>query len=356
MAEEDKESKTEEPTQKRLEDARKKGRVAKSIEVNTVFLLTTALVFFTFFGMNFIEEILLLWREYFSSAGDYELNSESLLHLLSMTMRQVFLILAPILLALVVVGVLSNYWQNDGWLFSWHPLTPQFGKLNPLKGWKRFLSTEGLNNLVKSLGKLGLVGTAVYYSVFDEWEKVPYLMELPVEQALQMLGQETFALFVKVLMVLFIIALLDFAFQKYKFKESMKMTKQEVKDERKEREGDPVIKSRIRQKQFEVFRRRMMAAIPEAEVVITNPTHLSVALRYDREKDHAPVVVAKGAGFVALRIREIAKEHDIPILEDKPLAQTLFKTVDIGETIPESLYKAVAQILAYVYRLKKNAI
>ncbi|MGK7346780.1 MAG: flagellar biosynthesis protein FlhB [Candidatus Nitrospinota bacterium M3_3B_026] len=352
MAEEDKDSKTEEPTEKRLDDTRKKGRTAKSLEVNTVFILTSALFFFTFFWTDFLESILSLWREYFSAAGEYEVTPDTLHHLLNMTIREMFFILAPILFTVAVAGVISNVWQNDGWIFSWDPITPKFNKLNPLTGWKKFLGLEGLNNLVKSLAKLGLVAVAVYYSLFEEWKRVPVLMELPVEQTLQMLGDETFWLMIKVLLALLLIAIADFAYQKYRHHESMKMSKQEVRDERKEREGDPIVKSRIRQKQFEIFRTRMMAGVPEAEVIITNPTHLSVALRYDREKDAAPVLVAKGAGHMALKIREIAKEHDIPIMEDKPLAQTLFKNVEVGEMIPESLYKAVAEILAYVYRLK----
>lgn len=352
MAEEDKDSKTEEPTEKRLRETREKGRTAKSLEINTVFILTATLLFFTFFWAGFLEDILALWREYFSAAGEYDVTPGALHHLLNVTMRKVFFILAPVLFTVAAAGVVSNVWQNDGWIFSWDPIMPKFNKINPLTGWKRFLGVEGLANLAKSMAKLGMVAVAVYYSLFEEWKKVPVLMELPVEQTLQMLGDETFWLVVKVLMALMIIAIADFAYQKYRFHESLKMTKQEVKDERKEREGDPIIKSRIRQKQFEVFRRRMMAGVPEAEVIITNPTHLSVALRYDRLKDSAPVVVAKGAGYIALRIREIAKEHDIPIMEDKPLAQTLFKNVEIGEMIPESLYKAVAEVLAYVYRLR----
>lgn len=356
MAEVDQESKTEEPTEKRLRESREKGRTAKSMEVTTVFILTAALVFFTFFSVWFIENILLLWREFFSASGQYTINTETLQHILRLIMSRLFLLLGPVLVAIAIMGVLSNYWQNDGWIFSWHPLAPQWNKINPLTGWKRFIGVEGLNNLIKSLAKLTLVAVTVYLSLFDEWEKAPVLMELPVWQTLQMLGEETFYLVLKVLMVLIIIAIADFAFQKYRYKENLKMSKQEVKDERKDMEGDPIIKMRIRQKQFEMFRQRMMAEVPEAEVIITNPTHLSIALRYNRETDPAPVCVAKGAGYVALRIREIARENDVPIVEDKPLAQTLFKSVEIGETIPETLYKAVAEILAYVYRLKAKVI
>lgn len=211
-------------------------------------------------------------------------------------------------------------------------------------------------NLIKSVSKLALIGTAVYMSLEDEWELIPVLMDSTIIQMLQILGRETLELVLKVLMVLIVLAIIDFVWQKYQFHQNLKMTKQEVKDERKQAEGDPIIKQRIRQKQFEMFRTRMMAGVPEAEVIITNPTHLSIALRYNRLSDPAPIVVAKGAGYVALKIREIAREHGITIVEDKLLARTLFKTIDIGDTIPESLYKAVAELLAYVYKLKNKVI
>lgn len=356
MPEIPKDEKTEEPTERRLSKSREEGRTAKSIEVNTVFVITTALVFFTFFSMNFIENVLALWREMFGSAAEYEVSVESIRYLLALVMSHVVIILAPLLLAIAVMGIVSNVWQNDGWIFSFKPLAPKFNKLNPLTGLKKFLGVEGLNNLVKSLVKLTLVGGAVYLSMFDELEKAPILMLLPVGQTLTLFGEQAFALVLKVLAVLVIIAFADFVFQKYSFKKGQRMTKKEVKDERKDIDGDPITKSRIRQKQFEWFRSRMMTAVPEAEVIITNPTHLSIALRYNKQSDAAPICVGKGSGYVALKIREIAKEHDIPIMEDKPLAQTLFKTVEIGGYIPETLYKAVAEILAYVYRLKMKMI
>lgn len=262
----------------------------------------------------------------------------------------------PFMFTMALAGVLSNYWQNDGWIFSWDPLTPKFNKLNPLTGWKKFLGKEGLMNLGKSLIKLALISTAVYMAADDEWELIPVLMNSTIIQIFQILGEQILDLVLKVLFVLIILAIIDFAWQKYQFTQNLKMTKQEVKDERKQQEGDPIIKQRIKQKQFEMFRNRMMASVPEAEVIITNPTHLSIALRYNRVADPAPVLVAKGAGYIALKIREIAKERGITIVEDKELARTLFKNVDIGDVIPESLYKAVAETLAYVYKLKNKAL
>lgn len=351
---EDQESRTEDPTERKIQKTREKGQVAKSMEINSVAVILASMLVFTFFGMSFMNGVLDLWREYFSASGTFKLTEDSLHHLATITMERLFFLMAPILLAVAVVGILVNYWQNDGFLLSWEPITPKFNKLNPLEGFKRLLSVEGLVNLLKSVGKLAVVAITVYLSLAGQWDKAPNLMELPVEQTIWMVSDEAYYLFLKVIAVLAVIAAADYAYQRYQYTKNLKMTKQEVIDERKDMEGDPRIKARIRQKQFEMFRSRMMAKVPQAEVIITNPTHLSIAIRYERNKDLAPVVIAKGSGYVALKIREIAKEHKIPIMEDKPLAQTLFKTVDIGEVIPEALYKAVAEILAYVYRLKNK--
>lgn len=356
MAEDDKESKTEEPTEKRRSESREKGRTAKSTEVNSVIIIITSTAFFTFLGMVFIRNILLFWREMFANVATFDVTPDAMHALLALLMPEFFYLVLPFMFTLALAGVASNVWQNDGWIFSFDPLSPKWSKVNPLQGWKKFMGKEGAMNLLKALVKLGIISVAVWASMDDELSLIPILMESPVIQTLQILGWETLDLVTKVIIAMIVIAAIDFVWQKYQFTENLKMTKQEVKDERKQQEGDPTIKMRQRQKQFEMHRNRMMAAVPEAEVIITNPTHLSVALRYDRLRDHAPVVVAKGAGHVAMRIRELAKEHDIPLVEDKPLARTLFKNVDIGEAIPDTLYKAVAEILAYVYRLKHKIL
>jgi len=352
---EDKESRTENATERRISKTREKGQVAKSVEVNSVAVMLTGVLFFTFFGMTFTNGVMALWREYFAASGTYVLTEDSLQHLLVMTLTRLFSLLAPVLFSIMAVGVAANYWQNDGFLFSWEPLSLKFNKLNPIDNFGRLLSIEGFVNLFKSLGKMAVVGVTVYLSLSGQWEQAPTLMGLPVAQALLAVADETYYLFMKVIAVLAVIAGIDYAYQRYQYSQNLKMTKQEVVDERKDMEGDPRVKARIRQKQFEMFRSRMMSKVPEAEVIITNPTHLSIAIKYERNRDVAPTVVAKGSGYVALKIREIAKENNIPIMEDKPLAQTLFKTVDIGEVIPETMYKAVAEILAYVYRIKNKS-
>lgn len=352
---EDQESRTEDATDRKISKTREKGQVAKSVEVNSVAVMLAGVLFFTFFGMSFTNGVMDLWREYFTSAGTYVLTEDSLQHLLVMTLERLFFLLAPVLFSIAATGIAVNYWQNDGFLFSWEPLALKFNKLNPIDGFSRLLSIEGVISLFKSIGKLAVVGVTVYLSLAGQWERAPALMELPVGQALLLVADETYYLFMKVIAVLAVIAGIDYAYQRYQYSKNLKMTKQEVVDERKDMEGDPRVKARIRQKQFEMFRSRMMSKVPEAEVIITNPTHLSIAIKYERNRDVAPTVVAKGSGYVALKIREIAKANNIPIMEDKPLAQTLFKTVDIGEAIPETMYKAVAEILAYVYRIKNKS-
>jgi flagellar biosynthetic protein FlhB len=353
---EDKDSRTEAPTSKRLTEAREKGQVAKSQEVNTFILLSAATVFLSFFTLKMMEGIIRLWREVFSAAAEFEINPTSAHYLLKGIMEELGGVALPFMATLALVGLAANYWQNDGWMLSFHPLAPKWSKLNPLSGMKKIVGKEGLMNLFKSLGKLAIVSVAVWIAMKDELLMLPPLLEASLEETLSILGGELLMLFVRALGALAIIAFIDYSYQKWSFTDNMKMTKTEVKDEHKQQDGDPITKMRIRQRQYDMHRNRMMQAVPEAEVIITNPTHLSIALRYDRLRDPAPVVVAKGAGYLALRIREIGKEHDIVMVEDKPLAQTLFKNVDIGEQVPESLYKAVADTLAYVYRLKKKAI
>ncbi len=357
MAEaQEKELKTEEPTEKRISESREKGRTAKSVEVNSLLILLTALVFFTFFGMEMIYGVLRIFRYLLTDVATFTITTESVIRLFTNISVELAYVVLPFMFTIAAMGVISNFYQNDGWIFSWDPISPKFNKISPLSGWGKIFGKEGLVKLVQSLVKIAIIGFVVWYSSTDEFEKIGFLMSLPIEQTFMMLGDETFWLIVKVLMAMLLISVTDFIYQKWSYKEGLKMTKQEIKDERKQIEGDPLIKQRIKDKQFEMFRKRMMSQVPEAEVIITNPTHLSVAIRYDRNRDFAPIVVAKGAGAVAMKIREIAKEHDIPIMENRPVAQTLFKNVDIGSAIPESLYKAVADILAYVYRLKNNTL
>jgi flagellar biosynthetic protein FlhB len=217
---------------------------------------------------------------------------------------------------------------------------------------KKFVSLKSMVELVKSMFKIVIVGGVAYVIVEKEMHYFPSLMQQSVVDILLFIASVTFKIFFFVCLVLIFLAALDYVYQRWQHEKSLKMTKQEVKDERKQTEGDPKIKARIRSIQLEMAQRRMMEAIPEADVVITNPTHLALAIKFDAKEMIAPTVLAKGSGFIAERIKEVAREHNVPIVEDKPLAQAMFKLVEIGDFIPIELYRAVAEVLAYVYRLK----
>jgi flagellar biosynthetic protein FlhB len=261
---------------------------------------------------------------------------------------------APFLVLIMLAGLMSNIIQIGGLRFSSHPLVPKFSKLSPLKGFGRIFSKNSVMELFKSLFKVGIISVISYYVMKSHWKEIPPLMGFGVGQILSFMGFVALEIIYNVLLVMIFLSLLDFAFQKFTYMENLRMTKQEIKEESKETDGNPQIKQRIRTVQMEMARKRMMAAVPEADVIVTNPTHISIAIKYDTLNYAAPVVVAKGVGPIAMRIREIAKENNIPLVEDKPLARTLNKTVQVGQVIPASLYKAVAEILAYVYKLKHS--
>ncbi len=354
MAEESKDQKTEEASSKKIEDAEKKGNFTQSREVTSSFVLLASIVGFSMAGENATETLMKTWYSILTEMSSANLNVHELFSFMKWHMQNFFLIIGPILAIIMAAGLLSNILQTGGLKFSLHPLSPKWSKLNPMKGFKRIFSKTSVVELFKSIFKISVVAIIAYYAVKGHWDEVPTLMGYGVYQTLLFMGEVMIEIMVKVFLVMLILAALDFAFQKFTYLENLRMTKQEVKDERKDLEGNPLIKQRIRTVQMEMTRRRMMSAVPEADVVITNPTHFSIAIKYDMENDAAPVVVAKGQNDIALRIREIAKENNIPLVEDKPLARTLYKNVDVGQLVPASLYKAVAEILAYVYKLKRK--
>lgn len=356
MADEDKDQRTEEASDKKREDTKKKGRTIHSKEVSSALILLAALTFLYAMGGVLREEILEFMRTAFRTSGEYELNTSSIRPLIIYYSKSMFMIVAPIAFPIMVAGVVASVMQNGGFIFSVEPLSPTLTKLNPIKGFGRIFSKTAVVELIKSLTKIGIVSYLCYWVIAGEWEHIPLLSDQNIEQILIFVTWVGIKLMFYVLLLMIVLAAADFMFQKHTYDESIKMTKQEVKDERKEMEGDPIVKQRIRTAQMAIARRRMMAEVPKAEVVITNPTHIAVALAYDRLKTPAPVVVAKGAGAIARKIKEIAKENDVPIIEDKPLARLLFKTIPIEHSIPEELFRAIAEILAYVYRLKGKAL
>ena len=352
MAEENKDQKTEEASSKRISDTQEKGNFAQSREISSSFVLLASIIGFSIAGRHATETVMKTWYSILAEMGSINLDVHELFRLLKWNMQNFVFIIGPILIIIMVAGVLANVVQTGGLQFSSHPLSPKWSKLNPLKGFSRIFSKTSLVELFKSVFKITVVSIIAYQTVNSHWDEIPTLMGYGVGQTLFFMGEVMIEIMAKVLLVMIFLAALDYAFQKYTYLENLRMTKQEVKDERKDLEGNPQIKQRVRSVQMEMMRRRMMAAVPEADVVITNPTHFSVAIKYDTENDAAPVVVAKGQNEIALRIREIAKESNVPLVEDKPLARTLYKTVDVGQLIPASLYKAVAEILAYVFKLK----
>ena len=354
MADNNKDQKTEEPTSKRITDTEKKGNFAHSKEINSSFILLAALLGFMILGEQSTRNVMGSWTDMFAKSWTLQLTPEELYKVAANTMQAFVKIVGPFLIIIMLAGVMSNLLQIGGLRFSSHPLVPKFNKLNPLAGFGRIFSKNSVMELFKSLFKVGIISVISYYVIKSHWKEIPPLMGFGVGQVLSFMGFVALEIIFNVLLVMIFLSLLDFTFQKFTYLENLRMTKQEIKEERKESDGNPQVKQRIRTVQMQMARKRMMSAVPEADVIVTNPTHISIAIKYDTENFAAPLVVAKGVGPIATRIREIAKENGIPLVEDKPLARTLNKTVEVGQMIPASLYKAVAEILAYVYKLKHS--
>ncbi len=351
MADDSFQEKTEAPTPKKRSKARSEGRVAVSKEAGAVFILLFALGVFYFAGVKMLLDLDNFMRFMLENLAPDKLNIESITNLLLQTLKQILLILIPLFVAVIIAAIVGNIAQF-GFLFTFKPLAPKMSKLNPISGMKKFVSLKSLVEVVKSILKVGIIGGVSYVMVKKEIPAFPALIHMGVIDILAYIGITSFKICIYTCLVLIILAALDYAYQKWEFEKNLKMSKQEIKEEAKQTQGDPLVKSRIRKAQMEMALRRMMQDVPKADVVITNPTHLAIALKYDIKIMAAPKVVAKGAGIVAERIREIAMENNVPIVEEKPLAQVLYKVVEIGESIPADLYKAVAEVLAYVYRLK----
>ena len=343
--------KTEPATPKKLEKARGEGQVAKSQDINTAVLLIILFGSLRIFGGYMLDRIQGAFQTLYGTISDYateEFNAGRVMSLLEYGITEIIWIILPII-ALGVVGAFVANVVQVKWKVTGKPLRPKFSKLNPINGFKRFFSKDKLVELLKAVLKLSVLFYVVYSSLQDEWGMIVNIYQLDLWSALTLIVDLVLNISFKICAVFLVLAFADWYYQKRKFQTDMKMTKQEVKDEYKNSEGNPQIKGQIRRKMQEVSRRRMMQALPEADVVITNPTHLAVALKYDREAAEAPVVIAKGADFLAQRIRDTARENQIEIVENKPLARMLYHNVEIGDQIPPELYQVVAEILAYVY-------
>lgn len=346
--------KTEEPTGKRRDDFRKKGTVAQSKEVHTAALLTGLILFWIFYMPTFWEGLINLITTLLQTLDDFVITPASTVQLSYFIIQQMGILLIPIFAVVAIIGILSSYFQI-GWLLTGKPLKPDLGKLNPIQGAKKFISKKSFVDLVKSIAKIAFIGWLAYGTIFDNFEKALQLADMTAAIAILFLAKTATVIIAKICAAMIVIAFIDFLFQRYEMEEKMKMTKQEVKEEYKESEGDPLIKAQIRAIQREMARKRMMAEVPEADVIITNPTHISIAVKYNSSDMDAPIVVAKGTDIVAMKIREIAREHEVPIVENPPVARLLHK-LDIGTQVPEEMFKAVAEILAHVYKLKNKSL
>lgn len=352
--------KTEAATPKRLSDARKKGQVAKSKELTNAFgllaLFVTLKIFVGFVGSNFIYVFKWMYGNRMPDFVDSQKDGMSVpavLSLLVPVFLRMLMIMAPFLVVGIMVCLLGEIVQV-GWQVSTEPMKPSLNKINPINGFKRIFSKKSIFELFKSILKVIIIFWVAYNTLKDKAPMLFELYDINLKGAVALVGDIIIDTGLKISLFYFIIGIADYIYQRRKFNEDMKMTKQEVKDEYKDTEGNPQIKQRQRQKMQEVSQRRMMQSVPEADVIITNPTHLAIALKYDADESVAPVVVAKGEDYVANKIKEVARENNIMIMENKPLARALYATVDIGQEIPPELYEAVAEILALVYNSKTN--
>jgi flagellar biosynthetic protein FlhB len=352
MAEDSDLEKTESPSQRRLDQAREKGQVARSKELSTFAVLLTGGAILWFMGASLTQHLIKLLHAGLSIDRTLAFNPQLLIpHLYELSV-DALLTFSPLLIALTLVAAFSPLLLN-GWLFSLESIKPQFSRMNPVSGITRMFTLHTWVELAKALGKSALVGGIGAWVVWHNQERVMALALQPLAAAIPQMGYLVGVSFMAIVGAMLLIVMIDVPYQLWEHNRKLRMTKEEVRQEARETEGDPMVKGRIRSLQREVARRRMMDAIPTADVVVTNPTHYAVALKYNEQGHRAPVVVAKGSHLMALRIREIAEQHHVPVLEAPPLARALHKHTELGATIPEALYSAVAEVLAYVYQLRR---
>ncbi len=351
MAEESDQEKTESPSLQRLEKARAEGQVLQSRELGTFVVLMTGGAALWWIAAGLGQSMSNIVRDGLQFDPGIARDSSFVMEQLASQFFEAALALLPFL-GMVVLATVASPMLLRGWLFSTKAFVPDFKRLNPASGIKRMLSSQGLIELVKALAKVGLLGGVAVWLIWSNLESIFSLsMESP-SNAIQHMGDLIGRIFLLISGAMIFIVVIDLPYQIWSFYNKLKMTKEQVRQENKESEGDPHVKARIRAQQREVARRRMMSEIPTADVVVTNPTHYAVALKYSEGKMGAPRVVAKGADAVAARIREMAAEHNVPLLEAPPLARALFRHTELGDEIPATLYAAVAEVLAYVFQLR----
>jgi len=353
MAESDKDQRTHEPTQKKLDDARKRGEVAMAPEVRHATMMTGALIVTGWVGISAIRHLGMMMTRLWGSAEDYPLDSGGAQNLMTGVARHFAFSLLPVFGVLFACAVATIFLQGR-FVLSWSRLAPKWSKLNPASGFKRIFGMRALVEFAKTLAKFSAIGLVVFMVLKPRMTGFDQLVGFAPGAVGAAAGELGYEAIRAVLLLVMALALFDFVYQRRAFMKRMMMTLQEVKDEHKQSDGDPKIKAKIRQIQMQRSRKRMMAAVPEASVIITNPTHYAIALKYDHGAMAAPVVVAKGVDAIALRIREIATESKVPIVESPPLARALYAAVDIDRPIPIEHYAAVAEIIGYVMRLART--
>lgn len=343
--------KTEKATPKKRNDSRKKGQVAKSAEIPGALILLGAVCCFVMLGPYFSKQITSMFSDIFQHRMDMKVTQENVLSLMTYYLIQMAKFLGPIFFVIVIIIFASSYMQI-GWLLTFEPLKPKLSILNPISGAKSLFGMRAVVEFLKSSLKLLVVAIVVYTVIWSEKQRFLELATVPVQEIFSYVASLTLRLGIFVAVLLIILAIADYMYQKYDYEKKLRMSKQDIKDEHKNAEGDPLIKGKIRSRQRQMALMRMMQEVPNADVIITNPTHFAVALQYDGTKMDAPKIIAKGQDYLALRIREIAKEHNVITMENKPLARALYERTEIGDSVPADLFQAVAEVLAYVYRLK----
>ena len=349
MAGDDAQERTEDATEKRKQDARDKGQVAHSRDASTVIIFLTAVVVFLVLRDYMVNSATACIGHFFHFHAAVEMTPAMARDLFLVASRYFLQVMTPLMLMIFVAGAASNILQV-GFIYAPQKLEVKFDRLDIVKGFQKIFSLRQLMEGAKNLIKLGIIITIIYFAFKRELLGMEALIDTSPRGILDHMLVTSLKITFQASIFLVALGIFDFAYQRWEHSKSLRMSRQELKDEMKQQQGDPLIKQRIRQIQMERARQRMMGEVPKANVIITNPTHLAVAIQYDFKKMGAPRVVAKGAGFVAEKIRQIAQENDIPIVENKPVARILYKTVKIGQEVPANLYKAIAGILAYVYR------
>ncbi|HPG37963.1 MAG TPA: flagellar biosynthesis protein FlhB [bacterium] len=353
MPEESYQDRSEKATAKKRQEAREKGNVPRSNEVNSAVILLVSSLCFIMFGKHMFNGLKIVTHNIFANFSSMEVSVTNLQNISLNAGITFAYIIGPFMLSVMVAGVVANVLQS-GITLSAHSIEPKLEKINPLSGFKRLFSLRSFVELLKNILKMAIILIVGYKTIKGEYSEFYDLTNQDIGQIIAFIGSLSLKLFLRVGVVFILLAALDFIYQKYEYEKNLKMTKQEIKEEFKQSEGDPLVKSRIRSIQRETARRRMMSEVPKADVVIVNPIHVAVALKFNSDEMTAPVVVAKGLRKVAEKIKEIARENNVPIVEKPLVARLLFKSAQVGREIPVELYQVVAEILAYVYQMKNK--